>query len=478
MFSLSRLHWLGVWLVVALATRGLVAFRSSEQLTIDRDAYLGIARNVSLGVGYCQPESTEPTAFRPPLLPILLGGASHLVGWPGAVLLVNLASTAAVIWSVSRLARRAAEPAESESQVVDAVRLVEFVPLAIVSLSPLLIQYSIQPMTEVLCTALVTMIWLRLIPRGGNRQSPVGAPLHSPQTVAWSSRAQLLRGCGLGVLGGLCILCRPTGLIWIAGLYLLSAWQWFSGSRQRSTTDRAGPAVPLAPPSRVLWGTLLGLAISLGPWIGRNWWVLGTPVVTTTHGGYTLLLGNNPVFYRDVVAATGTVVWPADLLDRWQRQQSEDYTRETGLPFNEIATDRWLARRAWQSIRAEPWAFLHSAVLRVAQLWNVAPQADADHVSPGLLIAVRLWYTSVFILAALGLYRVWRAGELSSSSPGGPGSSSRFWLWWPGLWLIVSLTLVHTLYWSNTRMRAPAEPVLAVLAGQAFRPRRHTLALR
>ena len=60
--------------------------------------------------------------------------------------------------------------------------------------------------------------------------------------------------------------------------------------------------------SRVL---LLGMAtvLTLAPWAWRNARVLGEPVWTTTHGGYTLALANNPVYYSDVLEGPPGTVW-------------------------------------------------------------------------------------------------------------------------------------------------------------------------
>ena len=54
-------------------------------------------------------------------------------------------------------------------------------------------------------------------------------------------------------------------------------------------------------------GGLLALTIVLvlSPWMIRNLLVFGEPVWTTTHGGYTLALANNPVYYRESERAAG-----------------------------------------------------------------------------------------------------------------------------------------------------------------------------
>ena len=50
---------------------------------------------------------------------------------------------------------------------------------------------------------------------------------------------------------------------------------------------------------RLMRGGLLAvtLVLVLSPWMIRNLLVFGEPVWTTTHGGYTLALANNPVYY-------------------------------------------------------------------------------------------------------------------------------------------------------------------------------------
>src|SRR5690606_10645640 len=101
-------------------------------------------------------------------------------------------------------------------------------------------------------------------------------PLH--RTVE-SHRLTVAFGTGLVV--GLAILCRPT---YLAGLPLVLAALVFYASK---------PPDRWAKPALVLLGTVLALA----PWILRNAIQLGAPIATTTHGGYTLWLANNPSYY-------------------------------------------------------------------------------------------------------------------------------------------------------------------------------------
>src|SRR5436309_2095528 len=59
-------------LMIGLGLRLFIILNQASQLTVDRDAYLGIATSVVEGRAYSSPGSTDPTAFRPPLYPLVL----------------------------------------------------------------------------------------------------------------------------------------------------------------------------------------------------------------------------------------------------------------------------------------------------------------------------------------------------------------------------------------------------------------------
>ncbi|TXT22069.1 MAG: glycosyl transferase family protein, partial [Planctomycetota bacterium] len=110
-------------------------------------------------------------------------------------------------------------------------------------------------------------------------------------------------------------------------------------------------------------------------------------------------------------------------------------------------------------IAEHPREFVESCWLRTKRFWNVFPGgADA-----GSLPTLARWGIAVFFLleltaAAVGCCRIDR---------------NEFWAWWPLVLLVVSFALVHVVYWSNLRMRAPVEPVLALLAARGFVGRRN-----
>jgi hypothetical protein len=67
---------------------------------------------------------------------------------------------------------------------------------------------------------------------------------------------------------------------------------------------------------------------------------------------------------------------------------------------------------------------------------------------------VAAWYVTVYLLAALGVYRL--RGKLLRTP------------WVYGLLLCLVFTAVHTFYWSNLRMRAPLMPFVALVASIAI----------
>jgi len=91
--------------------------------------------------------------------------------------------------------------------------------------------------------------------------------------------------------------------------------------------------------------------------------------------------------------------------------------------------------------------------------WAVTPYRSG--ATSWTIMAVGLWYCLLFggiIMACLGLasLELVRFGELWSAY----SLSLGFWV--PAFSLVVSLQLVHSVYWSNMRMRAPLMPILYV----------------
>jgi len=382
--------------IVRAAFLGVLA----DHLDTDPDHYLQLARNVvefgTLGSG------DEPTAYRPPLYPMLLvpgvalgGGATK-----AAIFLLHVVLGAATVATVDLLGIR--------------WRLGRWGLLAVllVAFDPMLVHQSSLVMTETLATLLATASLVTL--------------------ARYSAAPSASNAAAAGLVLGLAALARPTFLPMLA---LVAVCLLFFDRRRGHWSLRMGHALAL----------LAAAALLLAPWAARNARQLGYPTVSTTHGGYTLWLANNARFYEFLRSSPRGAVWEADEFNADAAAKRE--------PHDEIGNDRRLSAAAVAAIREEPGMFLKACVFRLRRFWGVAPRETraGDATIPNWLrYAVTAWYAAVHVLALAGFIALCR-------SPGAAG-----WAW--GIALAMSFSAVHLLYWSDMRMRAPLIPWVALLA--------------
>jgi hypothetical protein len=323
----------------------------------------------------------------------------------------------------------------------------------LVACDPILLAQSTQVMTET-PAALLTVVGLLALTRGSADASR--------QDVRTRRSAALAGGAlALGVL------CRPELLIW-----LLAAGVALSLRRRR-----VGACTRASCPSAVasLAAFASGAAIVLAPWAIRNQIQFGRPIVTTTHGGYTLLLANNTDFYQWLGSGRWGDVWRSDELDAaWQMRR----------PGNELQADRLAYREAWATIRQQPERFAYACLVRLGRLWSPLPHRlgpDESAARRWSRWPAAAWYAAEFLLAIIGVWRLRRGAKCGVRSTeygvGGadrpdplpsPPSDSSFILhpsslMW-GFLLVGCVTAVHTVYWTDMRMRGPLMPVVALAA--------------
>lgn len=434
-------------LVLAFVVRGGFLVAKSGDLAADPDGYRQLAVNlVEKGAfGYEAPDdshghsSIRPTAFRPPLYPLVLvavGGASG-IGQAAVIalhLLVGVATVGLVYvlsrkWELGRWGLLAA---------------------VLVACDPILLNQSALLMTETLATFLA-VVGLICLTRLNDKPSVGNA------TMAGGALA-------------VAVLCRPTFLVWLglaAVLLMLASWRQFFRRRVPASGGKGeAPAEPhsggrvsaqqeLRPPGLVSAGSLkrcllpllLVASIVLSPWICRNYLVFRRPIIATTHGGYTLMLGNNDGFYDFLQQSDWGEVWDSRELDEKYNRIKQQHDND------ESEANRWAYRQAIACIKRRGGMFVYSCAVRAGRLWGLAPhQVDSSESTAKCLAryAVGLWYVLVFLFAAIGVFSL---GRRLLRTP---------WAW--GLLLCLSFTAVHTFYWSNLRMRAPLMPVVCMAA--------------
>ncbi|MCA9076615.1 MAG: hypothetical protein KDA93_16445 [Planctomycetaceae bacterium] len=408
----------GVLLLAAIA-RVSVLWGWSDNLSDDRDVYLAIAEGVAEGRGYSVHGTNIPTAFRPPLYPVMLAvtGTSRS---PFGRALLHLVLGVGTVWLTVVIACR-----------FGLSRRLALFAGAIVAVDPLLLRYTTFPMTETLATFLATALLGCL-------------------TMPSSRHQQLLTG----FVFGLNVLCRPT--VWVfAGL--MGLW-WIS--RRLVSMRESQPSEPLSFP----WLTMAAGLLTVLPWVVRNTIVMGHPILMTTHGGYTLLLGNNPRFYEEVVNQPWGTVWDGSH-GAGQEVWVEEVNRqmdEAGVT-GEVDRDRWLGQRARETMQEQPGMFVRACLLRLRRFWSLAPQGEAGAAIPSQLrLPVITFYGGIFLLAAVGLIRIFIPRP----------SCFQLTQWLPVVLLIATFVSVHLVYWSNARMRSPVVPAIALLAARSVSRRR------
>lgn len=397
--------------------RGSVLGLTPGVFTTDPDGYRLLATNL-VEVGTFGQGDT-PTAYRPPLYPVVLCPCVALGAWSlWAIGLVHLAFGVATVWLTYCLGRRWGLGRWS------------FMAAALVACDPILLRQSTLVMTETLATLLAVAGLLAL--------------------TAAAEKPTAARAAVAGGALGLAVLCRPTFLIWTGLAALLLPW------------------FAVAWPQRLkVFGTLaVTVTLVLTPWGIRNYLQFGRPIVSTTHGGFTLLLGNNPGFYEYLRTGAWGSIWDAERFNAdWSARALKNG------PAAELANDRRAYDEAWQQIADEPGTFVYACVVRVGRMWQLVPhRTNPAETATGWTVrwGIGAWYLGELVLAVLGLAEIVRGGRRENDAKplAHRGKELRTWLW--GLLLVLSFTAVHTVYWTNMRMRAPLVPVVALVACAAI----------
>lgn len=403
--------------LLTLVARGGVLLVSPGELALDPDGYRAIARELRTAGQFARRDNAGPpfaTAFRPPLYPLALAAISRGDHLPWLYIgLLHLAwgvVTAVLTYLVGRHVLRP--------------RLA-LVAALLTTFDPLLLNQSRLVMTETLA-ALLT----------------IGA---AAALVAWGKKPSWQRACTVGAVLGCGILCRPTYLVAL-GLLLLTGL---------ALHDRLK-----LPGRRRHWLAMLAAAgVVVAPWLLRNLSVFQRPIATTTHGGYTLLLGNNPFFYDFVESSRWDAAWDAEPFHaEWQRRRSQltdragELTYPVSSPAEELAEDAAAYAWATQTMRERPGGFLLASLYRVWQFVSPLPnrvETTESYRQQAARFAVAGWHLAVYALIVAGL--PWRSAR-----------GDAFALF--ATTLLLAFLGVHTFYWTNLRMRAPLVPLMSIAA--------------
>jgi hypothetical protein len=319
----------------------------------DPDNYLPLARSLASGDGFAL--GGRPTAYRPPLYPILLAPFCPVLGNQTrlGVAVLHLVLGGATVWLTAAAAKGSGLPAYRQ-----------LFAASIVAVDPVLVWQSRSVMTETLSAFLIALALAGTTRRGG--------------------RAPIFGGLALGLLA----LCRPSGLA-AAGLVIVAALKAPPGTWKERLTRSSLIAVMV-------------LACLL-PWTMRNLWVFGEPICGTTHSGYTLALANNPTYYHEVVDGPAGQVWTGLQQWRWW-----DSVNRATAGMTEPQADRYLRDSVFRLAHNRPAEFVRAMLHRMVHFWGLFPSGSV--YSRPMRWASLLWTLPLWTALGLGLLRIetWR----------------------------------------------------------------------
>lgn len=436
----SQFRSVFVTLVLLAVIRLAVFVADRGSLEQDPDSYVLLAENLAnTGVyGFVQPDGTiKPTAFRPAFFPWLLSWfvveGKLQRWWIGCFQVALSLGCVGLLFSIGK---RLGAPFAWLAAIV-------------LALDPLMLRQSQLIMTETLTSFLFLLAW----------RVWLSCAQHGPDQGGlrfWGSTM------GLGIVMGAAILTRPTNAPWVL-LCTLSLPLVLELKAEARSSRRRQVLSAIAAAACV--------ALFVIPWTLRNQQRVGKSIWATSHGGYTLMLANNPLLLEHFEQRGPSRNWDAEPFHRaWKdrrqvfseatnqqildpdywRSAAQDQSRPQTL--GELEDDVLAYKIAWLTILSDPTAFARSVFYRLGWFWAAWPNVASRQ---SLLIGV--WYVATFAMALWGFVRLFVA-----SSDG--KRRERIAKWLPAILLVVSLSAIHSIYWGNMRMRAPLMGPVYLLA--------------
>jgi len=139
--------------------------------------------------------------------------------------------------------------------------------------------------------------------------------------------------------------------------------------------------------------TFVGIQI---PWVARNAVVFGTPITTTTLGGFVLYRHNGMIAENEYHIGYGL---------RGFKRMVVELNAASGRPLQSLTEPQLnaeLSDEGWRIIRAYPWRYLKLCVYRAFWIWY------ADNSGRGLYAVQNL---AIYVLALIGLLYAARSRE-------------------------------------------------------------------
>jgi len=388
-----------------------------------------IARSLVQGHGYSNPFNgiSGPTAWLPPLYPLLIALAFKLFGIykRGAaffILVCNSFFSAAIAPAVYEIAARCFDANGVARRLSTKVEPVALWSAWLWATYPAALQYAIHWIWEMslsTCFFTWTIVLALRLRRTGEASAPAAAVART--SLLWA---------GFGLLWGLTALSNATLLLVFPVTALWILWPDLTHHPSRGT---------LIQPLR---GALLACAVflaTLAPWIARNERTLHAFVPARANFGIELWQSSH-FYWRGFPWGSAMSLWPGDPeFQRYVRLGEVQYAHEKGV-------------EAMSTLQAHPVLLARNTAYRIYFFWFGVPHPSEVKVAGEITRTVNYSFLSVAGLLGLGLAVRRRVH---------------------GTWLFALVFLLMPLpYYLVTvqaRFRHPMEPLIAILAVFLFR---------
>jgi hypothetical protein len=426
---LRRIFWVGFLVRVLYIT---LAHTYHMRLILDHFEFgweMGrIARALVTGYGFAEPFNghSGPTAWCPPLYPLLLAAVFKLLGvytlksgW--VILTINSIFSAATALAIYQIAWRCfGRTAQGLKVALWSAWLWALYPAAM--------QYAVKWVWDMALTAFLFswVIVLALRIRGiGIESSPSRTSNLEPRTSQW-----LL----FGLLWGLIALSNSSLLTFlpVCGLWII--WPSLRGAGAPSK-------LRLGAIGRFLTGPLLAalcFAAVISPWVIRNARVFHAFVPMRSNFGAEL--------YEATIFSNDGFPWMATLPLAESAPEFRRYER-----LGEIAYSKQQGEIAKAKIRAHPDLFARNALRRVYFFWISVPHPTDSGVSVEAIRRINFSFTSFAGLLGLALAIRRRIPAV-----------------WLFFWAFAIIPFIYYFVTVQARFRHPLEPMICILAVYLF----------
>lgn len=234
-----------------------------------------------------------------------------------------------------------------------------------------------------------------------------------------------------GLISGLCILSRPTILIFLP----LSLMYIFKSRKVKFVRIVAYAAIFAAAAGAIFL-----------PWTLRNYFIHRQFMLTRSNVGFVFWLGNNPNFSGSALDKDGKFIFEL---------APEDFQKKVeGL--GEVEQNKLFQKEASSYIKKYPGRFIKRTMKKFYYFWWFNPQAGLMYPKSWFLL-YKMFYVSVIIAGAVGIFYTYKEGLFRNR--GG------FMLI---ILIILAVSFAQSLYYIDTRHRWFVEPFLLIFTAKGI----------